>query len=191
MLPCPLASQGNGRNTSSLWCVCVCVCVVLFHYIIVPFLSFVWYCRSSDQVNEEHVVEEAVKISEDQDLEDFVIIDQEQLLLLREKYSILCLQYLGEYVEALGPVLHEKGVDVCLALLQRGIKDQEGCGHVSLLHEILRLICALAAHRKFAALFVDRGGIQKILSVPKITQTYTALSACLFTFGSLQVNIET
>ncbi|KAF7005023.1 hypothetical protein CFC21_020174 [Triticum aestivum] len=146
--------------------------------------------RSSDQVNEEHVVEEAVKISEDQDLEDFVIIDQEQLLLLREKYSILCLQYLGEYVEALGPVLHEKGVDVCLALLQRGIKDQEGCGHVSLLHEILRLICALAAHRKFAALFVDRGGIQKILSVPKITQTYTALSACLFTFGSLQSTME-
>ncbi|CAM0901461.1 unnamed protein product [Alopecurus aequalis] len=146
--------------------------------------------RSSDQVKEEQVVEEAVKISPDQDLEDFVLPDQEQLLQLREKYSILCLQVLGEYVEALGPVLHEKGVDVCLALLQRGIKDQEGCGHVSLLHEILRLICALAAHRKFAALFVDRGGIQKILSVPRITQTYTALSACLFTFGSLQSTME-
>jgi HIV-1 Vpr-binding protein len=137
------------------------------------------------------MVEEAVKISKDEDLEDFVTPDHEQLLQLREKYSILCLQVLGEYVEALGPVLHEKGVDVCLALLQRGIKDQEGCGHFALLHEILRLICALAAHRKFAALFVDRGGIQKILSVPRITQTYTALSACLFTFGSLQVNLET
>ncbi|KAM0874843.1 hypothetical protein ACQ4PT_037177 [Festuca glaucescens] len=146
--------------------------------------------RSSDQLNEEHVVEEAAKISEDQDLEDFVTPDYEQLLQLREKYSILCLQVLGEYVEALGPVLHEKGVDVCLALLQRGIKDQEGCGHFALLHEILRLICALAAHRKFAALFVDRGGIQKILSVPRITQTYTALSACLFTFGSLQSTME-
>uniref|UniRef100_A0ACD5V8R1 Uncharacterized protein n=1 Tax=Avena sativa TaxID=4498 RepID=A0ACD5V8R1_AVESA len=146
--------------------------------------------RSSGQVNDEHVVEETVKISEDQDLEDLVTPDHEQLLQLREKYSILCLQVLGEYVEALGPVLHEKGVDVCVALLQRGIKDQEGYGHFALIHEILRLICALAAHRKFAALFVDWGGIQKILSVPRITQTYTALSACLFTFSSLQSTME-
>lgn len=146
--------------------------------------------RSSDQVNKEHVVEEAAKISEDQDLEDFVIVDQEQLLQLKEKYCILCLQILGEYVEALGPVLHEKGIDVCLALLRRGIKDNERRGHFMLLHEIVRLICALAAHRKFAALFVDRGGIQKILSVPRITQTYTSLSTCLFTFGSLQSTME-
>ncbi|KAL6651717.1 hypothetical protein ACP70R_010642 [Stipagrostis hirtigluma subsp. patula] len=146
--------------------------------------------RSSNQVSEERVVEEAVQTSEDQELEDFVISDHGQLLQLREKYSIQCLQILGEYIEALGPVLHEKGVDVCLALLQRSIKDQEGRGHFVLLPDILRLICALAAHRKFAALFVDRGGIQKILSVPRITQTYMGLSACLFTFGSLQSTME-
>jgi HIV-1 Vpr-binding protein len=144
----------------------------------------------SNQVGEEHVVEEPVQISEDHELEDFVITDHGQLLQLREKYSIQCLQILGEYVEALGPVLHEKGVDVCLALLQRSIKDQGGHGHFTLLPDVLRLICALAAHRKFAALFVDRGGIQKILSVPRIAQTYTALSACLFTFGSLQSTME-
>ncbi|XP_062227245.1 DDB1- and CUL4-associated factor homolog 1-like isoform X2 [Phragmites australis] len=146
--------------------------------------------RSSNQVSEECAVEEAVQTSEDQELEDFVISDHEQLLQVREKYSIQCLQVLGEYVEALGPVLHEKGVDVCLSLLQRSIKDQEGCGHFALLPDVLKLICALAAHRKFAALFVDRGGIQKILSVPRITQTYTGLSACLFTFGSLQSTME-
>ncbi|KAF0895598.1 hypothetical protein E2562_013907 [Oryza meyeriana var. granulata] len=144
----------------------------------------------SNQVSEEHMVEEPVQVSEDHDLEDFVITDHGQLLQLREKYSIQCLQILGEYVEALGPVLHEKGVDVCLALLQRSIKDQGGHGHFTLLPDVLRLICALAAHRKFAALFVDRGGIQKILSVPRIAQTYTALSACLFTFGSLQSTME-
>ncbi|CAL5070946.1 unnamed protein product [Urochloa decumbens] len=146
--------------------------------------------RSSNQVSKERAVEEAVKISEDQDLENFVIGDQGQLLQLREKYSIQCLQILGEYVEALGPVLHEKGVDVCLALLQRSMKDQEGHDHFALLPDVLKLICALAAHRKFAALFVDRGGIQKILSVPRITQTYMGLSACLFTFGSLQSTME-
>jgi DDB1- and CUL4-associated factor 1 len=133
------------------------------------------------------VAEEDVQTNEDQELEDFVISDHGQLLQLREKYSIQCLQILGEYVEALGPVLHEKGVDVCLALLQRSINEKEGCGHFLLLPDVLKLICALAAHRKFAALFVDRGGIQKILSVRRVTQTYTGLSACLFTFGSLQV----
>jgi HIV-1 Vpr-binding protein len=124
-------------------------------------------------------VEEAVQTSEDQDLENFVISDKAQLLQLREKYSIQCLQILGEYVEALGPVLHEKGVDVCLMLLQRSMKDQEGHDHFAQLPDVLKLICALAAHRKFAALFVDRGGI---------TPTYMGLSACLFTFGSLQVD---
>lgn len=143
--------------------------------------------RSSNQVGEVRAPEEAVQTNEDQGLEDFVINDHGQLLQLREKYSIQCLQILGEYVEALGPVLHEKGVDVCLALLQRSINDKEGCGYFLLLPDVLKLICALAAHRKFAALFVDRGGIQKILSVPRVTQTYTALSASLFTFGSLQV----
>ncbi|KAJ1273603.1 hypothetical protein BS78_06G294700 [Paspalum vaginatum] len=146
--------------------------------------------RSSNQVGEKHVAEEPVQTSEDQDLENFIISDQGQLLHLREKYSIQCLQILGEYVEALGPVLHEKGVDVCLTLLQRSMKDQEGHEHFALLPDVLKLICALAAHRKFAALFVDRGGIQKILSVPRITQTYMGLSACLFTFGSLQSTME-
>ncbi|KAL6844287.1 hypothetical protein ACP4OV_025960 [Aristida adscensionis] len=146
--------------------------------------------RISNHVSEDCVAEEAVKSSEDQELEDFVISDHGQLLQCRERYSIQCLQILGEYIEALGPVLHEKGVDVCLALLQRSIKDQEGHSHFGLLPDILRLICALAAHRKFAALFVDRGGIQKILSVPRITQTYVGLSSCLFTFGSLQSTME-
>jgi DDB1- and CUL4-associated factor 1 len=147
-------------------------------------------CRSSNQASEEPVAEKAVQTNEDQELEDFVISDHEQLLQLMEKYSIQCLQILGEYVEALGPVLHEKGVDVCLTLLQRSINDKEGFGHFLLLSDVLRLICALAAHRKFAALFVDRGGIQKILSVPRVTQTYAALSSCLFTFGSLQVIMQ-
>ncbi|KAG8044044.1 hypothetical protein GUJ93_ZPchr0458g22551 [Zizania palustris] len=146
--------------------------------------------RSYNQVSEEHVVEELVQVSEDRELEDFVITDHGKLLQLREKYSIQCLQVLGEYVEALGPVLHEKGVDVCLTLLQRSIKDQVGHGRFTLLPDVLRLICALAAHRKFAALFVDRSGIQKILSAPRIAQTYTTLSACLFTFGSLQSTME-
>lgn len=107
---------------------------------------------------------------------------------MREKYCIQCLEALGEYVEVLGPVLHEKGVDVCIALLQRNSKHKEPSKIVMLLPDVMKLICALAAHRKFAALFVDRGGMQKLLAVPRVTQTFFGLSSCLFTIGSLQVS---
>ncbi|XP_072965690.1 DDB1- and CUL4-associated factor homolog 1 [Typha angustifolia] len=143
--------------------------------------------RNPSQVNKDIVDSRS---NEDEELEDFIILDDEPLSQLREKYSIQCLEILGEYVEALGPILHEKGVDVCLALLQRSIKDQEASDHLALLPEVLKLICALAAHRKFAALFVDRGGMQKLLSVRRVSQTYFGLSSCLFTIGSLQGIME-
>lgn len=115
------------------------------------------------------------------------MLDSDSLAKLREKFCIQCLVILGEYVEVLGPVLHEKGVDVCLALLQRSSKHKEASKVALLLPDVLKLICALAAHRKFAALFVDRGGMQKLLAAPRAPQTYFGLSSCLFTIGSIQV----
>lgn len=122
--------------------------------------------------------------------EDFFIPNFDSLTQLREKYCIQCLEILGEYVEVLGPVLREKGVDVCLTLLQRSSKQSETSNTDMLLPDVMKLICALAAHRKFAALFVDRGGMQKLLAVPRVAQTFFGLSSCLFTIGSLQVVIE-
>ena len=49
------------------------------------------------------------------------------------------------------------------------------------------MISALAAYRKFAALFVDQGAMQKLLAVPRVLHTFFGLSSCLFTIGSLQV----
>lgn len=122
-----------------------------------------------------------------EDVEEYFIPSVDSLAQLREKYCIQCLETLGEYVEVLGPVLHEKGVDVCLALLQRNSRHTEASKVAMLLPDVMKLICALAAHRKFAALFVDRGGMQKLLAVPRVAQTYFGLSSCLFTIGSLQV----
>lgn len=122
-----------------------------------------------------------------EDVEEYFIPDSESLAQLREKYCIQCLETLGEYVEVLGPVLNEKGVDVCLALLQQSSRLKEASKIAILLPDVMKLICALAAHRKFAALFVDRGGMQKLLAVPRIVQTFFGLSSCLFTIGSLQV----
>ncbi|KAG9442243.1 hypothetical protein H6P81_018097 [Aristolochia fimbriata] len=65
-------------------------------------------------------------------------------------------------------------------------KHKEALNDFKLLPEVLELICALATHRQFAALFVDQDGMQKLLAVPRESQTYTDLSLCLLKIGSLQ-----
>ncbi|KAK9279356.1 hypothetical protein L1049_013035 [Liquidambar formosana] len=140
--------------------------------------------RNTSSINADSVNTSAAEPNIKEEVEEFFILDTESLAKLREKYCIQCLEILGEYVEVLGPVLHEKGVDVCLALLQRCSKHKDASKDVMLLPDVLKLICALAAHRKFAALFVDRGGIQKLLAVPRVIQTFFGLSSCLFTIGS-------
>ncbi|XP_058091268.1 DDB1- and CUL4-associated factor homolog 1 isoform X2 [Magnolia sinica] len=145
---------------------------------------------SSKDVNADSSSSKAFEPEVDEELEEFFVLDDESLAQLREKYCIQCLVILGEYVEVLGPVLHEKGVDVCLALLQRSSKQKESSETFILLPDVLKLICALAAHRKFAALFVDRGGMQKFLAVQRDSQTFFGLSSCLLTIGSLQGIME-
>ncbi|KAI5071334.1 hypothetical protein GOP47_0013585 [Adiantum capillus-veneris] len=117
-------------------------------------------------------------------------LSHEALGSLRERFSVQCLQRLGEYQEVLGPVLHERGVDVCLTLLQRESAAAVFTKPKAMLPDVLKLICALAAHRKFSALFVDRGGVQLILAAPRNAQTYTGISLCLFAFASIQGVME-
>ncbi|XP_048438328.1 DDB1- and CUL4-associated factor homolog 1-like [Pyrus x bretschneideri] len=146
--------------------------------------------RSSSGINAESMTSSCTEPENHVDAEEYFILDAESLAQLREKYCIQCLETLGEYVEVLGPVLHEKGVDVCLALLQRNSRHREPSKIAMLLPDVMKLICALAAHRKFADLFVDRGGMQKLLAVPRVAQTFFGLSSCLFTIGSLQGIME-
>ncbi|RVW17218.1 DDB1- and CUL4-associated factor-like 1 [Vitis vinifera] len=146
--------------------------------------------RSSSNMNADPLNSRGNETEINEEVEEFFIMDADSLAQLREKYCIQCLEILGEYVEVLGPVLHEKGVDVCLALLQRSSKLKEASKLAMLLPDVLKLICALAAHRKFAAVFVDRGGMQKLLAVPRVALTFFGLSSCLFTIGSLQGIME-
>ncbi|KAL3498190.1 hypothetical protein ACH5RR_040922 [Cinchona calisaya] len=146
--------------------------------------------RSSTAADGDSTTSKASEAEADEDVNEFFLLDSDSLAKLREKFCIQCLIILGEYVEVLGPVLHEKGVDVCLALLQRSSKHKEISKVALLLPDVLKLICALAAHRKFAALFVDRGGMQKLLVAPRVPQTYFGLSSCLFTIGSIQGIME-
>ncbi|KAA8528199.1 hypothetical protein F0562_035550 [Nyssa sinensis] len=146
--------------------------------------------RSSSVVTADSMNSSGIESVTNEEAEEFLILDSDSLAKLREKFCIQCLVILGEYVEVLGPVLHEKGVDVCLALLQQRSKDKEASKIAVLLPDVLKLICTLAAHRKFAALFVDRSGMQKLLAVPRVAQTFFGLSSCLFAIGSLQGIME-
>lgn len=146
-----------------------------------------WTSDRNSNINDDSVPVGGTETEALDDAEEYSIPDSESLAQIREKYCIQCLEILGEYVEVLGPVLLEKGVDVCLALLHRSSKHKEASNGAALLPDVMKLICALAAHRKFAALFVDRGGMQKLLAVPRVEQTFFGLSSCLFTIGSLQV----
>ncbi|GMI83858.1 DDB1-CUL4 associated factor 1 [Hibiscus trionum] len=146
--------------------------------------------RDSISTSSDPITRSAAEKEVDEDVEEYFIPNAELLAQLKERYCIQCLETLGEYVEVLGPVLHEKGVDVCLSLLQRSSKIEEASKATSILPDVMKLICALAAHRKFAALFVDRGGMQKLLAVPRVPQNCFGLSSCLFTIGSLQGIME-
>lgn len=146
--------------------------------------------RNSESASADVPKTSVAEPEENDDVVEFFIPDTDALAQQREKFCIQCLEILGEYVEVLGPVLHEKGVDVCIALLQRYSDYKKELEILSFLPDVLKLICALAAHRKFAAMFVDRGGIQKLLAVPRVPQTFFGLSSCLFTIGSLQGIME-
>ncbi|CAL0305693.1 unnamed protein product [Lupinus luteus] len=93
--------------------------------------------RSSIGINSEAENVSCRETDSGEDVEDYFIPDAQSLAILREKYCIQCLELLGEYVEVLGPVLHEKGVDVCLALLQQNSKNQEAS------KGIMERVCAL------------------------------------------------
>ncbi|KAL6533731.1 hypothetical protein OROHE_013564 [Orobanche hederae] len=147
-------------------------------------------CSNSSNVDGDSRNAKLTETETNEDIVEFSIPDIYSLSKLREKFCIQCLVVLGEYVEVLGPVLHEKGVDVCLALLLRSSKHKEALNNVLLFPDILKLICALAARRKFAALFVDRGGMQRLLNVPRNAHTFFGLSSCLFTIGSIQGIME-
>ncbi|KAL3844348.1 hypothetical protein ACJIZ3_001751 [Penstemon smallii] len=152
--------------------------------------SAVSLSRSSTDVHSDSGPSKSMEPETNEDIGEILIPDSNSLAKLKERFCIQCLVFMGEYVEVLGPVLHEKGVDVCLTLLQRIFKHKEASNNMLLLPDILKLICALAAHRKFAALFVDRGGMQRLLAVPRNAHTFFGLSSCLFTIGSIQGIME-
>lgn len=73
------------------------------------------YCRSAISEGESQDIK-ATAQEANEDVDEFFILDSDSLAKLREKFCIQCLIILGEYVEVLGHVLHDKGVASLTAL---------------------------------------------------------------------------
>eukprot|EP00798_Chlamydomonas_sp_ICE-L_P001587 gene1587-32974_t len=107
---------------------------------------------------------------------------------LRQSLVMYCIQLvarLGEYVECLGPLLQEQGVEVQIELLRR-YSPEGGC----ILFDVLDMLCALLAHRRFAEFFVEQGGIPLLLGLPRSQHVYTNQSMALYGLSSLPVVFE-
>ncbi|XP_073041686.1 uncharacterized protein [Primulina eburnea] len=102
-----------------------------------------------------------------------------RLAKLREKFCIRCLMILGRYDEVLDLVLCKDGVDIILALLQKSSEDEKTSSTILLLHDVLQLISVLVDSIGFAKLFVEGGGIERLIAVRRSDQTFGDLSLCL------------
>ncbi len=79
----------------------------------------------------------------------------------------------GEFVECLGPILQEQGMEVLMVLLQHchsptpASRAVLGDPKPLLTHEVLEMLCALLTHRRFSEMFVQQGGAQALLQLPR------------------------
>ncbi|KAF5830074.1 hypothetical protein DUNSADRAFT_15056, partial [Dunaliella salina] len=108
-------------------------------------------------------------------------------LALRKLRMCICCQFLsklGEYVEALAPILQEGGVDTLIKLLEQHAGDPR------ILYDTLDALCALLAHKRFAELFVEAGGVQLLLQIPRNQHSFNGLSLALYGLASLPEAFE-
>ncbi|KAG7188404.1 hypothetical protein KM043_008052 [Ampulex compressa] len=92
--------------------------------------------------------------------------------------QMLILRYLtpmGEYQEFLGHVFEQNALDLILKYINvRETKDSR------LAFEALKYLASLLCHKKFSIEFLNVGGLQKLLDVPRPSVAATGVSICLY-----------
>ena len=92
--------------------------------------------------------------------------------------QMLILRYLtpmGEYQEFLGHVFEQNALDLILKYINvRETKDSR------LAFEALKYLASLLCHKKFSIEFLNMGGLQKLLDVPRPSVAATGVSICLY-----------
>lgn len=92
--------------------------------------------------------------------------------------QMLILRYLtpmGEYQEFLGHVFEQNALDLILNYINvRETKDSR------LAFEALKYLASLLCHKKFSIEFLNVGGLQRLLEVPRPSVAATGVSICLY-----------
>ncbi|XP_076666057.1 lisH and WD40 domain-containing protein mahjong isoform X3 [Andrena cerasifolii] len=92
--------------------------------------------------------------------------------------QMLILRYLtpmGEYQEFLGHVFEQNALELILKYINvRETKDSR------LAFEALKYLASLLCHKKFSIEFLNLGGLQKLLDVPRPSVAATGVSICLY-----------
>ncbi|XP_034942278.1 protein mahjong isoform X3 [Chelonus insularis] len=92
--------------------------------------------------------------------------------------QMLILRYLtpmGEYQEFLGHIFEQKALELIFKYINvRETKDSR------LAFEALKYLASLLCHKKFSIEFLNMGGLQKLLDVPRPSVAATGVSICLY-----------
>ncbi|KAK3859308.1 hypothetical protein Pcinc_034564 [Petrolisthes cinctipes] len=92
---------------------------------------------------------------------------------------------IGEYQESLGHVYEHNTMDLIFHYL-----DVRRTAHARLSFEALRFLGSLLFHKKFCIEFVNVGGIQKLLQVPRPSLPADGVSLCLWYLGYCEEAVE-
>lgn len=90
----------------------------------------------------------------------------------------LILQYLiplGDYHELLSPILEHNALDLIFHYIDLSVNKD-----VRLAFESLRFLSVILCHKKFAAEFITRGGIQRLLKIHRPSIAATGVSLCFY-----------
>ncbi|XP_012228889.1 protein mahjong isoform X2 [Linepithema humile] len=112
------------------------------------------------------------------EMESYVIGNIQMHPLTLATRQMLILRYLtpmGEYQEFLGHVFEQNALDLILKYINvRETKDSR------LAFEALKYLASLLCHKKFSIEFLNVGGLQRLLDVPRPSVAATGVSICLY-----------
>lgn len=95
-----------------------------------------------------------------------------------ETYQMLTLRYLaslGEYQEFLGQVFEQNALQLIFRYIE-SLDPKNTC----LAFESLKYLASLLCHKKFSLEFINNGGLERLLKVPKPSISATAVSISLY-----------
>ena len=94
---------------------------------------------------------------------------------MKERLVVLYLTAMGEYQELLGQVFENDAMSLILAYIN--LKENND---VCLAFEALKYLGSLLCHKKFAIEFINIGGVQELLKIPRPSMAATGVSMCLY-----------